>query len=120
MNEPYLVHEVCFVAPVPHGHDALVVTLRRSEGETSTCSFVLDQTDGILYCDEDLWSPFGSDPLATRDPLAVLAKWSWVVAKSTTGTVIGSIVSTKDGGDQNHARTRIFVTPKAAGQPYRG
>jgi hypothetical protein len=111
------LHELPFLAPVPRGHDVLVVSLRRTPDDPSLSRFVLDQTDGVLYCDEKLWGAFGRDVLATQNPLGVLTRWSWVVEKAATGRVAGVMISTKNWGDTNHSETRLFVEPMGA--PYR-
>jgi hypothetical protein len=114
-----VAHEIPFLAPVPRGHDVLVVWFKRTpEAPNESAALVLDQTGGILYCDDTLWGPLGTDPRASTDPVGVLTRWSWTVTRSYNGTVQGCAVSTKDRGDSNHAKTRLFVE-RTNSTPYR-
>jgi hypothetical protein len=112
------LYELPFLAPVPRDHEVLVATLRRSPDSTVLASFVLDRTATVLYCGETLWGPLDRSPTALHDPLGVLTRFTWVVERSTLGQVVGAMVSSTSAGDQNHAQTRLFVSPSSAA-PYR-
>jgi hypothetical protein len=107
-----------FVAPVPQGHDVLVVHFHQGE-PTRLEALVLDRTDRVLYCGDRLWGPLGNDPaLALHDPVAVLTRFTWRTGQTVSGVSGGAIVSVKTSGDANESRTRLFVEP-GAGAPYR-
>lgn len=110
--------ELPFLAPIPRGHEVLVVGLLRAPTATEPSWLVVDRTAGILYCGENLWGPLGQSAEAASDPVAVLTRWSWRVARSATGRVRAALVASSDVGDSNFARTRLFLEPEGAG-PYR-
>jgi hypothetical protein len=116
--KPSEAYELPFLAPVPHGHEVVLVALLRSAESTKKTFLALDRTASILYCDDELWGIFRHEH-EVADPVAALTRWSWVVAKSTTGRVVGAMVSTADTGDSNHAKTRLFIEPIVPGAPYR-
>jgi hypothetical protein len=118
--------EVELVAPVPIGHDVLVLDLKL-EGAfwplTSTAQAVVDETTGTVFADENYWLALkekGWPPLPpAADPVGSLGA-RWRVKRSVRGRVRGSVVSTKDEGDHNHARTLLYVAPPEAEGSYRG
>jgi len=110
--------ELPFLAPIPRGHEVLVVGLLRDPGAFEPSWLALDRTAGVLYCGENLWGPIGRSAEAATDPVAILTRWSWRVAQSATGRVRAALVGSSDVGDSNFAKTRLFLEPEGAG-PYR-
>ena len=109
------LHELPFLAPIPRGHDVLVVTFTLA-GKSPT--IVLDRTAANLYCTEDLWGPLHQDPvLAVTDPVAVITRWTWTVRSAVEGVCAGAVMSTKGWGDRHEVKTCLLVEPSAA--PYR-
>ena len=107
-----------FLAPVPRGHEVLIGMVRQAPDSDVRASFVLDRTSGLLHCSERLWGPFGADPAALVDPVAVLGRWSWVFERVLAGHSLGAIVMTQDDASRSRGQTRLFVAPAVA-QPYR-
>ena len=108
-------HDLPFLAPIPRGHEVLVVTFTLA-GKSPT--MVLDRTTSNLYCPEPLWGPLHQDPvLAVTDPIAVVTRFAWTVQSAVEGVCGGALVSTKGWGDRYEIRTLLLVEP--AGTPYR-
>lgn len=109
-------HELAFLAPIPRGHEVLLVTFTL-EGKSP--KLVLDRTASSLYCPEELWGPLHQDPVnAVTDPVAVITRWAWTVQSATEGVCAGALLSTKHrGGDRHDVRTMLLIEP--AGAPYR-
>ena len=119
MDAPIEAHELFFVAPIPRGHDVVIVTLTDTGVYFNNLACALDETAGILYCGEDLFDTFGRQVMSVTDPGALLAKLGRPALRTTKGRVVGSIVSTKHDGDANFTRTRLFLQPTTATSPYR-
>jgi len=114
MPTSHELYELPFLAPVARGHEVIAATLRRAHDSDELASLVLDRSSGLVYCSEPLLEPLGRTELPLTDPIAVLTRFTWRVVRSTTGRSLGAVVSTTSVGDQNHARTRLFIEPEAA------
>jgi hypothetical protein len=112
-----VAYDLPLLAPIPRGHDGLMACLKRSGSTPTEFALVLDQTAGVLYCEEPLWGALGLDPRADTDPVGVLTGSAWTVTRSFTGAVTRCIVSTSCGA-ANRAKTRMFVAPPNSA-PYR-
>jgi hypothetical protein len=110
--------DIPFLAPVPRGNEVLVARLRRDASSTDERFLVHDRTGGVVYCDEHLAGPLGRALQATHDPLASLARWTWVVEIAVVGRAAGAVAVSSNTGEVNVARTLLFVVPAAA-TPYR-
>jgi hypothetical protein len=107
-----------FAAMVPRGHEVVVAKFR-STVENKFVDIVIDTTANVVYCDDRGWGPLIQIPQAIDDPISAFQRWSWALIEQTKGTVSGAIVSTRDDGDSNHARTRIFIEPSTSAGPFR-
>jgi len=110
--------ELPFLAPIPVGHEVLVVALRQSPEARRTQFLVLDQTVSVLYCDDRLWGPLSGNVQATIDPVGLLTRFSWVVDRQFAGRVCGAMVGMATAEECNTLRTRIFLQA-ASDTPYR-
>jgi hypothetical protein len=102
------LHELPFLAPIPRGHEVLVVTFA---SEDKTLTAVLDRTASSLYCPEALWGPLHQDPVrAVTDPVAVITRWAWTLRSAVEGVCAGAMMSTKSwGGDRHEVKTILLV-----------
>lgn len=101
-----------FAAPVPRGHDVLVVTF---SGQVGVETVVLDRTVSTLYCSDRMFDIVQQYPEhAVTDPIALVTRWAWTVRESVQGTSAGSVV-----GTSRAVSTRLLVEPQAATAPYR-
>lgn len=100
--------ELPFLAPIPRGHEVLVVTFALDDKAPTV---VLDRTASTLYCPGDLWGPLHQDPaLAVTDPVAVVTRWAWTVQSTLGGTCAGALISSKSwGGDRLEVKTTLLV-----------
>ena len=109
------LHELPFLAPIPRGHEVLVIKLTLGDKSPSV---VLDRTAANLYCTDELWGPLHQDPgLAVIDPIAVAKRWNWAVKSVTEGVCAGAMISSKSRGDSYEAKTLLLFEPP--GTPYR-
>ena len=114
------------MAPVPIGHEAIVLELAREGGgwlDTTGAEVVVDVTTGTLYADVSYWSVlrergWPAQP-PTSDPIAALGP-DWRAKHSFRGRSKGSIISTKDAGDTNHACSVLWLEPPDLQSSYRG
>lgn len=113
-SPPLLRIELPFLAPIPAGHEVLVVWLRQTPDDQRTRLLVLDQSARVLYCDDRLWGPLGANEQATLDPVGLLTRLSWVEDRRLMGRVSGAMVTM---GASTELRTRLFLEPGSA--PYR-
>ena len=101
-----------FAAPVPRGHDVLVVTFT---GPYANETVVLDRTDSVLYCSDVMLGVMQQHPeQAINDPIAVVTRWSWRVQEELQGTSAGSVLCTG-----RPVSTRLLVEPATSTAPYR-
>ena len=108
-------HHLPFHAPIPRGHDVLLVTFGL---ENKAPTVVLDRTTSTLYCGEDMWGPLQNDPaLAVTDPIALVTRWTWKVRSTIEGVCAGALISTRHVGESHDVKTILLVD--AAGTPYR-
>lgn len=98
--------ELPFLAPVPFGHDVLVVFART---ELSLARLVLDETTHVLYCEPRLWGALGTNLRATVDPIGALAGWKWTIERTLRGRSAGAMIAPGEQGVAEIARTRLFV-----------
>lgn len=112
--------EVGFVAPVPAGHEVLVLQLKLENAgwlDISDASVVIDVTTGTVYADVHYYTVLKARGLPLQapanEPVGTLGP-GWQVAKSIKGRSTGSLVSTKDSGDTNHAYTLLHLAPLEA------
>lgn len=109
------VHDLPFVAPIPRGHEVLLVTFTV---DNQSPTLVLDRTTSIVYCPENLWGPLHQDPvLAVSDPIAAVTRFAWTVRNTVAGTCVGALISTQNSGNKQEAKTRMLIEPATA--PYR-
>jgi hypothetical protein len=122
------VVELEVAAPIAAGHEVVAFAfVRKNAGFfdlVSSCEAVLDVTSGVLHADATYWSVLTSDrPLPEHppalDPVAALGP-DWTAKTSVRGRVQGALVSTKDGGELNHARTLLHLEPLDVPPGYRG
>ena len=114
-----------FAAPVPAGNEVLVISLEREDAgffDVAVAEVVIDLTARVTYADYAYWAilqerGWPSAPV-TEDPVAALGP-SWKRKRSLHGRVAGALLSTRDGGEQNHARTLLHVLPEME-KGYRG
>lgn len=108
-------HELPFLAPIPRGHEVLIVKFSLA-GKSP--SLVLDRTASSLYCPEALWAPLHQDPaLAVTDPVALVTRFAWVVKSAVEGLCAGALVATTAGHDRYDVKTILLLEPPAL--PYR-
>ncbi len=118
--------QVGFVAPVPAGHEVVVMKLELEGAgwlDISEAVVVVDLTTGLVYADIGYWTAMKAhgipDESPADDPARALGP-AWRTKASIRGRSTGAVVSTKDSGDTNHACTMLFVVPPAAEAGYRG
>lgn len=118
--------EVAFVAPVPAGHEVIVLHLELEGAgwlDTSEAEVIVDATAGTVYADVAYFTVMKRRGLPAgppaHDPVAILGP-GWRPKRSMRGRAVGALVSTKDGGEANHAYTLLHVVPLAAEPGYRG
>lgn len=109
------VHDLPFVAPVPRGHDVLIVMF--TNGSYSP-TLLFDRTASTVYCPEAITGALHQDPvLAVTDPVAVVTRFAWTVKSATEGICAGALISVNRLGDRFDAKTTLVVEPP--GTPYR-
>jgi hypothetical protein len=110
------VHELPLLAPIPRGHEVLVVTFA-FDGTAST--LVLDRTALCLYYSEALRGPLHQDPLlAVSDPISVITRFAWTVQSAFEGVCAGAMMSTRQsGGELSELKTLLLLD--AERPPYR-
>jgi hypothetical protein len=112
------VHELLFLAPIPRGHDLVVLTFGRVPASDGASTVVLDRTASTLYCSEDLYGPLHQDPvLALTDPVAVVTRWAWTLKSTAAGICGGAMIATTGRGGGLSAKTLLLMDPP--GTPYR-
>lgn len=120
------VVEVAFVAPVQAGHEVLVLELAREGAgwlDTAAADAVVDVTASAVYADDGYASvlketgPTAMPP--AQDPAGALGP-TWRVKKTVRGRVQGVVVTTRHGGESNHALTLLWIAPLGSGPGYRG
>ena len=124
-REDVTVVVVEFAAPVPAGNEVLVISLEKSDSgffDVSSAEIVVDLSARVAYADYAYWSVLAergwpSAPVAD-DPVAPLGD-AWKRKRSLHGRVAGALLSSRDGGDQNHIRTLLHVLPEVE-KGYRG
>jgi hypothetical protein len=123
---PLSIVELTFVAPVPLGNEVIALEVERTGGgwlDTKAAEAVIDVTTGTVYADVGYWSVLKDrgwplEPPA-NDPIAALGP-DWRAKHSVRGRSRGTLVSTKDAGDTNHACTVLWIAPPDSETSYRG
>lgn len=118
--------QIGFVAPIPAGHEVIVISFEREGAgwlEASEAEAVVDVTSGTIYADLTYWSAMKAhrfpDASPASDPAGALGP-AWRAKHSFHGRATGAVVSTRDTGDTNHACTILFLVPLDVTPGYRG
>jgi hypothetical protein len=114
MEDPPLVIDVDYLAPVPAGTEVSILSLSRPDAGffgASEVSCVIDRGHRIVYGDLTLWELLTSSTSSTLpcDDVAAALGPSWVVARHVEGRVSCAVVTTRGEGKFNHIRTRLYV-----------
>jgi len=104
--------ELPFLAPIPRGHDVVVVTFTLDDRSPT---LVVDRTAGTVYCPDALAGALQQDPLhAVADPISTLTRWSWTVKSTMSGVCAGALVSTRVSGNNRYElKTHLLMEPAA-------
>ncbi len=123
-QDAFVIVDLDFVAAVPAGHEVAVLQLEQPRAgffDDDAAECVLDRTAQILYADHVYWRLLLEAlvlAVPAEDPVAALGS-GWRVKGSVEGRALGAVVSTRDGGDANHARTRLHLAALVPDRPYR-
>ncbi len=110
------VIDVPFLAPIPRGHEVLVVTF---ELDGKSPMLVHDKSAAAVYYPDDLSGPLlRAAEQAVDDPVTAITRFPWTVKDAIAGLSLGALVSTQRTSRGQEATTRLFVEP-ASKQPYR-
>jgi hypothetical protein len=110
--------EIPFFAPVPKGHEVLVVTF---ELDGKSPMLVHDKSAStVFYYGDDLAGPLNRMPeLAVTDPVAAITRFPWTVKSALAGLCTGALCTTHYTSARGpESTTRLFIEPASA-QPYR-
>lgn len=118
-KRPVELFELSFLAPVPFGHEMVVMRfVRRQEiflDFNGPLWVVVDRTARVLYGDEHVWQVASQSPSFIDDPVAAL-KVEWRPERVVVGKGAGALVFTKDGGE-SLVRTRLLVASSGSDPP---
>lgn len=115
MSSDVTVIDLAYLAPVPAGHEVIVLNLGRADAgffDADKAECVIDRTAGVLYADRSYLGALVANPnaqaLPADAPADVLGP-GWSVQRSFAGQVACTVMATTDAMKSNYARTRLYV-----------
>jgi hypothetical protein len=112
-----------FLVPIPAGHDVLLLSQQNPRAgmfESSFARCAVDRTTRLIYADYTYWEFFKAQPRSTHPVDEPSLGAPWQSAQTVEGVSLGGVMSSKDGGETNHAGTRLYVRPPESEAGYRG
>lgn len=115
MTSDVTVIDLPYLAPVPAGHEVLVLELANAAGgffEFNEAGCVVDRATRVVYADRSYLTILAKNPspsaYAADAPADALGP-GWRVNRSFSGQVVSAVVGTADGVSNSAARTRLYV-----------
>lgn len=121
MSSDVTVIDLAFLAPVPAGHEVVVLRLGRAEAgffDASDAECVLDRATRMVYADRAYLNALSQSPtrhaLPADAPIDALGP-GWSAKRSFVGQVVCTVLATADGTSNSAARTRLYVRSAPSG-----
>lgn len=115
MSSDVTVIDLAYLAPVPAGHEVVVLQLDQADAgffDEGMAECVIDRATGVVYADRVYLKALARGPASNALPADAPADAlgpGWRVTRSFAGQVVCAAVGTADGSSTSSSRTRLYV-----------
>lgn len=115
MTSDVTVIDLPYLAPVPVGHEVLVLELANAAGgffELNEAGCVVDRQTRVMYADRSYLTSLAKNTTPNAFPIDAPADVlgpGWTVSRSFAGQVVCALVGTADGMTTTTAKTRLYL-----------
>jgi len=118
-----LIVDLDFLVPIPGGHEVLLLALRNPNAGTlagSQARCAIDRTTRLVYADYIYLDVFKTQSRTAHPADEPGLGGPWRTEREVRGVSLGGVISSRNGGEVNHAWTRLYVRPPETEPGYRG